>query len=103
MLRKLLIVCAAGLGLLALVLVANTLRFTSRQLAVAPAPPMALDADVAAHLAAALRLPTVSNQDPTALPRGEFLALHRYLEQTFPLVHRTLGRETVAELSVLYT
>src|SRR5438477_7821719 len=103
MLGKLLMTCAVGLGLLGLVLFANVLRFGSRQIAVEPAPPMALDADVAGRLAAALRVRTVSNQDPAVLPRDEFVALHRQLEEAFPLVHRTLRRETVAELSLLYT
>src|SRR5437667_5196232 len=103
MLRKLLVTCAVGLGVLGLVVLGNALRFRSRQLAVAPAPAMGLDADVAGRLAAALRLRTVSNQDPANLPRDEFLALHRQLEAAFPLVHRTLRRESVADLSLLYT
>ena len=74
MLRKLLVTCAVGLGVLGLVVLGNALRFRSRQLAVAPAPAMGLDADVAGRLAAALRLRTVSNQDPANLPRDEFLA-----------------------------
>src|SRR5438132_11550142 len=103
MVRKLLAVCAAGLGLLSSGLFANALRFTSRQVAVEPAPPMALGGDVSGRLAAALRLRTVSNQDPAILPRAEFLGFHHLLEEQFPLVHQTLRRESVAELSVLYT
>ena len=92
-----------GLVLLAGVLFANTLRFRSRQLVVAAAPPMAVDAGAVGRLAAALRVRTVSNQDPAVLPRAEFVALHGLLAEEFPAVHRTLGRETVADLSLLYT
>ncbi len=54
------------------------------------------------RLAAALRFPTVSHQDEPHDVHA-FRALHRYLEQTYPGVHEALERETVADLSLLYT
>ncbi len=98
----------AGIGLLAVVLAAvlvfKTFTFTSRQQAVAPVTPMAVDAQAAAaRLSAAVRLQTVSHPDPARFDRQEFLAFHRFLEEAFPRVHQRLKRETVSDLSLLYT
>src|SRR6478736_1877705 len=101
--RRIGAILAAALGLLLLVLVSNTLRFTSRQVAVEPLPEGVPDRDAAARLAGALRFRTVSPQDPAKLDAAEFRGLARYLERTFPRVHRTLARETIAEQSVLFT
>jgi len=95
-----------ALGALALltVLVSNALRLTSKQIEVPPVQPVAVDAPaVAAQLAEALQIPTISHQDATKLDRESFLALHRYLVEQFPLVHARLTRETVNDYSLLYT
>ena len=94
-----------GLVLLLVAAVAiNTLRHGSRQLDVPAAPPLAIDEKaVAQKLAGAIRLQTISSYTDPALNAGEFRKLHAYLEQRFPLVHKTLKREFVGELSLLYT
>ena len=56
----------------------------------------------AARLAGAIRIPTISHQDPSLFDPDAFQALHNYLEQTFPLVHANLERERVAQYSLLY-
>jgi carboxypeptidase PM20D1 len=96
----------AGLTVLALlaVVVIRTLRFTSQQMPVQPAAPVALDRQaVATRLAQALQFQTISHQDPDQLDREQFLGLHRYLAEQFPLVHARLKRETVNDYSLLYT
>ena len=55
------------------------------------------------RLAGALRIPTVSHGDPAKVDPSTFLALHRYIAEAFPAVHRHLQREVVNELSLLYT
>jgi carboxypeptidase PM20D1 len=100
------IVKLLGLGVLMLlaVLVMRTLRFTSTQIPVHPATPLTLDRQaLAAQLAQALPFQTVSHQDPDQLDREQFLGLHRYLAEQFPLVHARLKRETVNDYSLLYT
>lgn len=98
-----------GLGLaiaaLAGVLVVRAVRMPSRQ----PPPPAGVtplalppEAELAAHLAGALRLATVSGPAGPVDPRA-FLALHGYLEATFPRVHQALRREIVGDYSLLYT
>ena len=93
---------------LVLVLVAavaiNTLRHGSRQLDVAPAPPLAVDERaVAEKLSGAIRFKTVSSATDAQQNADEFRKLHAYLEQRFPKVHATLKREVVGGLSLLYT
>jgi carboxypeptidase PM20D1 len=63
----------------------------------------ALASDAAEKLAAAIRLPTVSHQDPARFDGKPFLALHELLERSYPIVHRTLRREVVNRYSLLYT
>ena len=101
---RVLLVLASSVTLLAAVLLVNTLRFTSRQVQVEPVRMVALDEDAAAgRLAHALRFQTVSYQDPGNVKGEEFLALHRYLDQTFPRVREALTREVIGDYSLLYT
>lgn len=102
--KKILLVLITGFVLLASVLLINTLRFTSKQTQVAPVQPVSVDeTSVAEHLAQALRSQTVSYQDAGKTKGEEFLALHQYLERTFPQTHALLMRETVGDYSLLYT
>jgi carboxypeptidase PM20D1 len=51
----------------------------------------------------ALRFQTISWDRGIAPDSTAFRALHDYIERSFPLVHATLERETVAGLSLLFT
>jgi carboxypeptidase PM20D1 len=53
------------------------------------------------HLAAAVRIPTVSTD--AGYDVAIFDRFHRFLEEAFPLVHSRLEREVVAGHSLLYT
>lgn len=104
MIKRLALVILALVLLLAAALAVNTLRQVSRQVQVAPAPPLAVDTDaVAAKLAALVRFRTVPSQDDPAVNEPEFRRLHAELERRFPLVHARLKREFVGDLSLLYT
>ncbi len=94
-----------GLIMLLVVIVAvNTLRQGSRQLDVPPAPLLAVDEKAAAeHLAGAIRLKTISSYSDPTLNADEFRRLHDYLQQRYPRAHAVLARETVGDLSLLYT
>jgi carboxypeptidase PM20D1 len=101
--KALLVISAALVGLTAMLLA----RTAALAPAAAPAeglPALAVDPEQAAqHLAGALRFETVTDQTGVASHAEAFLALHQYLTQTFPRVHRTLTREVVGEGSLLYT
>jgi hypothetical protein len=103
-LRRLVAAVAVGMVILAAVLVARALRAPSKQVDVAAAAPVSVDANAAAErLAGALRLRTVSNQDPAQFDGDQFRALHVYLAEHFPRVHQTLQREAINDYSVIYT
>lgn len=89
---------------LAAILIVRAMRLTSRQPELGEVAPIALPADatLAAHLAGALRIPTVSGPGGPVDPRA-FLELHAYFEATFPEAHRRLRREIVSNYSLLYT
>ena len=55
------------------------------------------------HWSRALQFQTVSYPDLSRMDPAEFLALHDYLERTFPGVHATLTREIIGDYSLLYT
>lgn len=102
--KKILFVLTSCVVLVASVLLINTLRFTSKQIQVDPIQPVSVDeSSVAPRLAQALRFQTVSHQDAGQMKGEEFLALHKYLEQTFSKVHSTLTKELVGDYSLLYT
>lgn len=81
----------------------NTLRQGSRQLEVAPAEPVAIDADAAAvRLAGALRFRTISSYESPDQNAAEFAKLHAYLQESYPKAHAVLKREIVGGYSLLY-
>jgi carboxypeptidase PM20D1 len=91
-------------GVLAAVLVVRTAGMSSRQMAVAPAPALALDTLAAAErLAGAVRIPTVSHSDPALARTEEFAVLHAYLAAAFPQTHAVLQVERVAGYSLLFS
>lgn len=93
-----------GGAVLVAVLLVNLLRFESRQIDAAPVVDLPIDTAAAAErLGEALRFRTVTEREPARLDSNAFRALHAYLRRTFPRVHETLRRETVSDLSLLYT
>jgi len=94
----------AGVLLLILVLVGNTLRQGSRQQAVPPVPKLAVDqAGLVQTMAAAVRAKTVSGLLDPSGQAAEFDKLHALLRERFPLAHEKLTREVVGGHSLLFT
>jgi carboxypeptidase PM20D1 len=90
--------------LLVAVLLFNTLRLPNHQLAaVPPAPALPLVPDsVTAHLAGALRIPTVSRTRYADTDTVAFDQFGAYLQRTFPLVHQQLKLQTFSHYGRLY-
>jgi carboxypeptidase PM20D1 len=104
MIKKILFTLLALVLLLAAAVGINTARKGSRQLQVEPLAPVAVDEKaVAARLADAVRLKTISSRDDAALNVDQFKAFHALLQTQFPKVHAALKREVVGDLSLLYT
>lgn len=57
----------------------------------------------ARHLAAAIQLETVSHQDRARIDFAPFADFLAFVEASYPLVHRRLQREVIADYSLLYT
>lgn len=102
--RKILVGLVAVVVVLLLILVFRASTMSSLQ---PPAEsPVSIDVDAqgaAQRLAGGLVFPTISYLPPTPIDTQAFLDLHDYLRDSYPLVHEHLTRETVSELSLLFT
>lgn len=105
--RIALIVFAVVLLLVAVVLV-RTLTYrppaTADAASVRIAAPVAVDvAGAAQRLAAAIRIRTVSHQDPAQDEPAEWDRLHAFLQAAYPAAHAAMRREVVAGHTLVYT
>ena len=102
--RRLIVALVAIVGLLIAVLFLRTSWFVSQQAPVEPTTVVPVDASAAAErLAGALRIATVSPEEPSERSAEAFSALHSYLARSFPKVHATLRREVIGRDALLYT
>jgi carboxypeptidase PM20D1 len=101
--KRLLLLLGSLLVLLVGVILVRTLRYRPVQPAVQPAAQVAVPNGAAERLAGAVRIPTISHENPADFDAGAFQALHAYLSTQFPRVHSQLRRETVGTHSLLYT
>jgi carboxypeptidase PM20D1 len=92
-----------GLLLFIGVLVANTFRFSSRQVEVAPFQTVLIDKDSAlVRFSKAIQFKTTSLSAFVGNTE-EMQKLHEYLRTAFPKIHATLTRDTIGAASVYYT
>ncbi|QOY90388.1 M20 family peptidase [Paludibaculum fermentans] len=84
--------------------IGRTALLKSRQVRPAGTPALTtLDTSSApAHLAGAIRIPTISFDDPAKIDGSQLLRLHRYLRETYPRTHAALSVEVVNQYSLLY-
>jgi len=102
--RKLLALLGIVVLALALGVGAKTLLMPSKQLAVAVASPVPVDAAaVAARLGAAVRFKTIASVDDADANAAEFAGLHALLQSSFPKAHAVLQREVVGKYGLVYT
>lgn len=100
--KKLLAMLALAATLLGGALAVGVWQSGSRQIDVAPAPPMQIDGDGAAQrLSRAIGHRTVSPVDSAS--QGEFERFQTFLNESFPTLHKRLTKETVNQHSLLYT
>ena len=53
------------------------------------------------HLQGMVQIPTVSSADPEKTRVDDFLKLHEYLAEAYPLVNKTLTREVIGKSALL--
>ncbi len=106
--KKLALGSGVGLAIVAAVITIRTVTFappvlaTEKPQAVVKLPEYVLDS-AAAHLGAAVRLQTVSHQNPQENDIKQWEALHNWMQATYPAAHRSMSREIVADRSLIYT
>lgn len=100
--KKVILLLGAVLVLFAGLTIVLTARYESEHVAVDPVLNVAIPEAAAERLAGALRIRTISSEDPAAFEPAPFGALHDYLRSVFPRVHARLRREPVAAHSLLY-
>ncbi|HZJ78044.1 MAG TPA: M20/M25/M40 family metallo-hydrolase [Clostridia bacterium] len=57
---------------------------------------------VAKHLSGAIQIPTVSYPEHERVDWSQFERFHKYLEDSYPLIHKTLKKELIDKASLLY-
>lgn len=88
--KKLIVLGGASLALLASILVTRALDVAALpQVAELPSPG-GLGDEVAAHLSGAIRVRTISHEDPRDDEPGVFVRMGSYLELTYPSLHKSL-------------
>ena len=99
-----------GLGILGIVMIlmaiilVNTFTYHSKQFVVDAVNLKAVDEVKASkHLSDLITFRTISSKDIQKIDYEQFLALHKYLEDNFPLTHQHMHRELVNQYSLLYT
>jgi carboxypeptidase PM20D1 len=102
--RKLFALLGVAVVVLALAVGAKTLLTPSKQLVMAAAAPVRVDAAaVAARLGAAVRFKTIALVDDVDANAAEFAGLHALLQTSFPKAHAVLQREVVGRYGLVYT
>jgi carboxypeptidase PM20D1 len=101
--ERFLVLLGTSIVLLAGVGVTQLARDDSMQAPVSTAGDVAAPIGAGERLAGAVRIRTISPEDPAAFDASAFRTMHAYLQAAFPRVHRQLVRETVATHSLLYS
>jgi carboxypeptidase PM20D1 len=103
MVKRTLFFSLVAVLILATVLLVNTFRFVSKQVPVSTLPPPKASDESINHFHQAISFRTISYSDSSLLDSSQFLGFHKFLEATYPLVHKTLACERVRKYSLLYT
>ncbi len=54
------------------------------------------------HLQGMVRIPTVSNADPSKMDFGQFEKFHQYLEEAYPAIHKKMEKKIIGRAGLLY-
>jgi carboxypeptidase PM20D1 len=90
-------------GIIVAILLFNTLSLSSKQVVSLPFKKITVSDSVYTNLSKAIQYQTISYSEDAIPDSTAFNGFHRYLEETFPLVHANLSLEKINEYSLLYT
>ncbi len=99
------VLCAAGAiaGSLTAAGAVRAAKFVPEKKDWGVAAPEKVDADRAAkHISGAIQIKTVSNPDKSLVDWSEFEKFHKYLEESYPLIHKTMTKEVVGKANLMY-
>ena len=85
------------------ILIRNTLTLNSKQVASAPLETITFPDDIFENLSEAIQYPTISYSEESIPDSTAFHGFHRFLSETFPLVHSRLVLEKINKYSLLFT
>ncbi|NJB70086.1 carboxypeptidase PM20D1 [Saonia flava] len=100
--KKILYFLLAIILLIAAVLLFNTLRLTSKQVASEPIKELNITDNVFQNLSQAVSYPTISFSEESIPDSTAFNGFHQFLDSTFPLIRKNLSLEKISEYSLLY-
>ncbi len=100
--KRILLIIFSSVLLLAAVLIFRTLSFHSKQISVEAVPLYKTDDATIQRLSEAIQFKTISYQDSGKMDTSQFNGLHRFLQNSFPLVDSFLTLEKINTYSLLY-
>jgi carboxypeptidase PM20D1 len=101
--KKIILLIVAVFFALLFVLIFNTLRLSSKQVASESLANVILPNDVFQNLSKGLQYRTISFSEDAIPDSAAFFGFHRFLEETYPLTHAKLTLEKISTYSLLYT
>jgi carboxypeptidase PM20D1 len=101
--KKIILLIVVAIFTLLAVLVFNTLRLNSKQVASERLENINLPNDVFQNLSKGIQYKTISFSEDAIPDSTAFFGFHRFLEETFPLTHTNLTLEKISTYSLLYT
>ncbi len=101
--KKIVLLIVALVIIILGVLIFNTLNLSSKQVASDTLEKINLPNDVFQNLSKGLQYQTISFSEDAIPDSTAFFGFHRFLKETFPLVHEKLSLEKINTYSLLYT
>jgi carboxypeptidase PM20D1 len=102
MIKRILIAAFILLLIFIGVLIFNTQQFTSKQIGINPIDKSPGDEKAVERLSSAIKIKTISYDDPEKFDEKPFLALHKLLAKNYPIADSLLEKEVVNKYSLLY-
>lgn len=100
--KKIFLLLVAALLIVIGVLIFNTISLSSKQVASEALEKVNLPNDAFQNLSKAIQFPTISFSEDAIPDSTAFFGFHRFLEETFPLVHAKLSLEKINDYSLLF-
>lgn len=101
--KKIILLIVAVIVVASGVLVLNTLKLSSKQVASENLVDIDLPEDIFQNLSKGLQYKTISFNEEAIPDSTAFFGFHRFLQETFPLTHAKLSLDKINSYSLLYT